>query len=158
MKTSSTGDARALNQGGFTLIEVIAVLVVLALVAGLAGARLFTGRSGDVLQATAYELASRCRNARAAAIRRGTAQVVLIDLATRQVAAGNDAATLTIPATISIDTDTSASERFAPSIAGIRFFPTGASTGGTLRLQAGRRAYEIRVNWFTGRVSVERTL
>ena len=47
MKTSSTGDTRA--QGGFTLIEVIAVLVVLALVAGLAGARLFTGRSGDVL-------------------------------------------------------------------------------------------------------------
>ena len=86
------------------------------------------------------------------------AQVVLIDLATRQVAAGNDAASLTIPATIAIDADTSASEGYAPSIAGIRFFPTGSSTGGTLRLQAGRRAYEIRVNWFSGRVSVERTL
>jgi general secretion pathway protein H len=157
MKMLPTGDGRA-RQDGFTLIEVIAVLLVLAIVAGLASARFLADRSGDVLQATAYEVASRCRHARAAAIRRGTPQVVRIDLASRQVAAGDDGATLSIPATITIDTDTSASEQYSPSIAGIRFFPTGASTGGKLRLQAGRRAYEIRVNWFTGRVSVEPSL
>jgi prepilin-type N-terminal cleavage/methylation domain-containing protein len=53
------------RQGGFSLIEVIAVLLVLAIVTGLAGVRLHPGGGSDALQATAHELASRCRAARA---------------------------------------------------------------------------------------------
>ncbi len=45
------------------------------------------------------------------------------------------------------------SEKRSPSIAGIRFYPNGSSTGGTIDLKMEGRAYEIRVNWLTGRVS-----
>ena len=156
MKTSAAGKMRV-HQDGFTLIEVLAVVMVLAIIAGLATARFIAGHGNDVLQATAYELASRCRTARANAIRRGSSQVVLIDLATRRVAADRETAPLAIPAVVTIHAETSASERRSEAITGIRFFPTGASTGGTLRLETGKHAYEIRVNWFTGRVTVERT-
>jgi general secretion pathway protein H len=144
------------RQSGFTLIELLVVLVLLAAVAGIASARIAGGRAADVLQATAYEIASRCRAARTAAIRHGSQHVVEIDLANRTVRADGGAKEVGIPASIAIRSETSASERRSPSVAGIRFLPDGSSTGGTVTLEAGHRAYVVRVNWFTGRVVVER--
>src|SRR5262245_34194291 len=84
-RTSRTGNAMRSRQDGFTLVELLAVLVVLALVAGVAATHLGTRHSGEVLQAAAHELASRCRAARAAAIRRASDQTVIIDMANRLV-------------------------------------------------------------------------
>ena len=145
------------RQNGFTLVEIIAILVVLAIVAGLASARLSVRHGGETLQATAHELASRCRAARAGAIRHGSEQTVFIDMANRLVTVGNDVPPLRISETISIFSETSATEQRSKGVAGIRFLPNGSSTGGTIRLVSGRQAYEVRVNWFTGRVIVERT-
>jgi general secretion pathway protein H len=144
------------RQDGFTLVEILAVLVVLAIVGAVAAASLSARRGGDVLQATAYELASRYRAARAAAIRHAASRTVVIDMARRQVSAGVDIAPLRIPDTVSVTSQMSASEQRAPKSAGIRFLPNGASTGGKVRLETGRQAYEVRVNWLTGRVVVER--
>jgi general secretion pathway protein H len=145
------------RQNGFTLIELLAVLVVLAVVMGAAATRIGFGRGGDILQSTAYEIASRCRAARAAAIRHGSDRTVVIDLANRRVDV-DGGRPLSIPGTIAIRADTSAGEQLSSSVAGIRFHPNGSSSGGMLRLEAGNRAYTVRVNWFTGRVLVERTL
>jgi general secretion pathway protein H len=38
-------------------------------------------------------------------------------------------------------------------MAGVRFFPNGSSTGATIDLRTERQAYEVRINWLTGRVS-----
>jgi general secretion pathway protein H len=146
------------RQAGFTLVELLAVLVVLALVAGLAATQLGTRHSGEVLQAAAHELASRCRAARTAAIRKAESRTVVIDMANRVVTAGQDTPSLRIADTISIVSETSAAEQRGRKVAGIRFFPNGASTGGKVRLETGRQAYEVRVNWLTGRVVVERVL
>lgn len=143
------------RQSGFTLVEIIAVLMVLAIVAGLAGTRISARSGSGVLQATAYELAARCRAARTKAIRGGADQIVVIDLANRVVSAGEGGPALSIPAAIGILTDTSSAEQRSQSTAGIRFHPNGSSTGGKIRLESGRQAYEVRVNWFTGRVSVQ---
>jgi general secretion pathway protein H len=145
------------RQHGFTLVEVLAVLVVLAIAAGLVGVRLGARHGGEVLQAAAYELASRCRAARSGAIRRGSDQTIVIDMANRLVTAGDDAPPLRIAEEISIFSETSAMERRSRDVVGIRFFANGASTGGKVRLATGKRAYEVRVNWLTGRVVVERT-
>ena len=144
------------RQGGFSLVEVIAVLMVLAILAGLVGVRLRPGSGSDALLATAHELASRCRAARAGAIRRGADQMVVIDLAGRVVSSSLPTQEpLAIPESITILTDTSAAAQRSASVAGIRFHPNGSSTGGVVRLASGRKAYEVRVNWFTGRVSVD---
>jgi general secretion pathway protein H len=144
------------RQNGFTLVELLAVLVVLAIAAGVAAAHLGPRHSAEVLQASTHELASLCRAARAAAIRQASDRTVVIDMANRLVTAGKDAAPLRIAETISISSQTSATEQRSPSVAGIRFFPNGTSTGGKIRLETGRQAYEVRVNWLTGRVVVER--
>jgi general secretion pathway protein H len=142
------------RQSGFTLIEIVAVLMVLAIVAGLAGARMSARSGSGALQATAYDLAARIRAARSRAIRGGSDQLVVIDLAKRVVSNGGGAP-LGIPETITVLTDTSSAEQRSSSAAGIRFHPNGSSTGGKIRLEQGRQAFEIRVNWFTGRVSVQ---
>jgi general secretion pathway protein H len=82
---------------------------------------------------------------------------VLIDLSNRIIRSDGDGAPLGVPASITIHSETSVGEQRSQSVAGIRFLPNGSSSGGTLRLEAGHRAYEVRVNWFTGRVTVERT-
>ena len=155
---SSIGRAsgRSSRQQGFTLLELLAVLVVLATAAGLIAAR-FAGRhDGDALQSAAHELASRLRAARAAAIRQTADRAVVIDMANRVVTAGKGIPQLKIADAISISSATSATEQPTPASAGIRFFPNGASTGGRIRLETERLAYEVRVNWLTGRVAVER--
>jgi general secretion pathway protein H len=146
------------RQAGFTLVEILAVLVVLALAAGLVSTQLGARHSGEVLQAAAHELASRCRAARAAAIRKAESRTVVIDMANRVVTAGTDTPSLRIADAIRIVSETSAAEQRGRKVAGIRFFPNGASTGGKVRLETGWQAYEVRVNWLTGRVVVERVL
>jgi general secretion pathway protein H len=146
------------SQDGFTLIELLAVLVVLALVVGLTAAQLGTRQGGAALEAAAHEIASRCRAVRAAAIREGQSRSVVIDMASRVVTGGTDMPSFRVAQAISLTFEASASERRGQRIAGIRFFPNGASTGGKVRLEAERQAYEVRVNWLTGRVFVERVL
>jgi general secretion pathway protein H len=146
------------RQDGFTLVELLAVLLVLAIITGMAATHLGARQGRDVLQATAHELASRCRAARSAAIRQASEQAVVIDMGNRVVTVGKDVPPLRIADTVSISSETSAREQRAPRVAGIRFFPNGASTGGKIRLETGRDAYEVRVNWLTGRVAVERVL
>ena len=146
------------RQDGFTLVEVLAVLVVLALVVGLAATQLGTRQGGAALEAAAHEIASRCRAVRAAAIRQAESRSVVIDMASRVVTGGTDMPSFRIAQTIGITFEASAGEQRGQRIAGIRFFPNGASTGGKVRLEAERQAYEVRVNWLTGRVVVERVL
>lgn len=145
------------RQNGFTLVEILAVLVVLAIAGALVGVRLGARHDGEMLQSAAYELASRCRAARAGAIRRGSDQTVVIDMANRVVTTGESGPSLRIAEKISVLSETSAMERRSRNVVGIRFFANGASTGGKVRLESGKQAYEVRVNWLTGRVVVERT-
>jgi general secretion pathway protein H len=143
-------------QAGFTLVELLAVLVVLALVAGVAATQFGARHGGAALEAAAHEIASRCRAARAAAIRQAESRTVVIDMKSRLVTVGADVPPFRIAETIGIASETSAGERHGGEVAGIRFFPNGTSTGGKVRLETGRQAYEVRVNWLTGRVVVER--
>jgi len=157
MRTRPEGRQAGLASG-FTLVEVLAVLVVLALVVGLAATQLGTRHGGAALEAAAHEIASRCRAARAAAIRQAESRAVVIDMGTRVVTAGADVPPFRIAESIGVTSETSAAERQGGKVAGIRFFPNGASTGGKVRLETERQAYEVRVNWLTGRVVVERVL
>jgi general secretion pathway protein H len=145
------------REHGFTLVELVAVLLVLAVVAGLGAARIGVGRDRDALQMTAYQIAARCRAARAAAIRLGSQELVLVDMANRMVSTAGARAPMHIPSSITVHSQTSADEQRSASVAGILFLPDGSSSGGSVRLEAGTRAFEIRINWFTGRVSVDRT-
>lgn len=128
---------------GFTLIEMLVVLVILGLALGLilTHGPLHSRRLD--LDAAARSVAGSLRVARAQAIAQN--RVV-------SVAVGPDAAW---PAGI-------AAPRLPAGVAiaggPIAFAPDGSSSGGIVTLAAGDRRIAVEVNWLTGRVSVGQAL
>ncbi len=59
-----------------------------------------------------------------------------------------------IPTAISIDLVTAETELADAESGRIRFFPDGTSTGGTVTLRRGDRAFEVSVDWFDGLVEL----
>jgi general secretion pathway protein H len=152
---SQTGSSRAPlpASAGFTLFEVLVVMIIIAMTA-VAVASLYRGPSaGTQLKAAAMTIASRLRDLRAAAMATGSERVALIDVNHRVVRFGGDIQPLSLNQTIDVAVVSAESERASPGAAGVRFFPNGSSTGATIQLKSERQAYEIRVNWLTGRVS-----
>jgi general secretion pathway protein H len=141
------------NSSGFTLIEMVAVMLIIAMVAGLAVS--FTAGTGrPQLEALALDAAALFRRERTSAILTGHSRVVLLDAGTRTLAGdGGDAVRL--PRDVAIDVlgedGVLAGEREV-----VRFVPDGSASGAVMRLSREGAGYEIRVNWFTGGVSVEK--
>lgn len=153
--TSPAGD-RPRGQGsrGFTLLELLVVLVVLGVVAALVPPMLARGSGQAQLKRTVATLASELRQARSDAILRDGPQGVVIDPVGRSF--GPVAAPLRhrIADGIVVDVTSARIAADRNGRPGIRFLPDGRSTGGTIRLAGQGRAYRVEVNWLTGRVRI----
>ena len=136
---------------GFTLIEVIAVMLIIALVASLAVTVMpGTGRAG--LKALAHQTSSLLRRERLGAILTGHDREVSLD-GERRILVGASGDVVALPRDVVIDilgVDALWSGRQAV----VRFYPDGASTGAVLKLSREKAEYEIRVNWYTGSVAI----
>jgi general secretion pathway protein H len=136
---------------GFTLIEVMAVMVIIALVASLAVTMMpGTGRAG--LKAVTLQAASLLRRERLGAILTGRDREVSLD-SKRRILVGDSGDVVALPRDVALDIlgiDALWSGRQAV----VRFHPDGASTGAVLKLSREKAEYEIRVNWYTGGVAV----
>lgn len=160
MQTSATGNrprSRSARraQAGFTLLEMLTVLVILGMAASLVAHSVSRRSDRMTLSALATEIASRARATRSKAIETGRDAMLSVDLERRNIASAGWRSLLPIPADIDLDVVASAAEQRG-AVTAIRFFPNGASSGGTIRLSQSGSSYEIRVNWFTGRVHVGR--
>ena len=141
---------------GFTLME---LLVVLFLVAACLGSVTFLYRepsAGAKLKTAAIHMASRLRDLRVAAMSTHSERVAVIDTRRRSMRFSDRRAPLRLPRSLSIRVTAAESETRPPSAAGIRFFPNGSSSGGTIVLGSQRQRYEVRVHWLTGRVATTR--
>ncbi len=136
---------------GFTLIEVMAVMLIIALVASLAVTMMpGTGRAG--LKAVTLQAASLLRRERLGAILTGRDREVSLD-SKRRILVGDGGDIVALPRDVTLDIlgiDALWSGRQAV----VRFHPDGASTGAVLKLSREKAEYEIRVNWYTGGVAV----
>jgi general secretion pathway protein H len=136
---------------GFTLIEVMAVMLIIALVASLAVTMMpGTGRAG--LKALTMQTASLLRRERLGAVLTGRDREVSLD-GERRVLVGDGGDIVALPRDITLDilgVDALWSGRQAV----VRFHPDGASTGAVLKLSREKAEYEIRVNWYTGGVAI----
>ncbi|WP_158923815.1 GspH/FimT family pseudopilin [Acidisphaera sp. S103] len=135
------------SQHGFTLIEMIVVLVVLALIAGIVMSR-GPSRSPtlEVKQAVAM-VAQAMRGARAAAIAADRPVDVEIDTTQHSIRAGS-ARPILLPATVAIEPATQIQVRRTA----IRFAPDGSSSGGGVLLTEGAARTLVTVDGLTGRV------
>lgn len=153
MSPAGSNRSHADASAGFTLFEVLAVLVVIALSAGAISTLYRSPSSGAQLKTASLLAASRLRDIRSGAMISGADRVAVVDVQRRAIEFGNGIPPLVFSQAIDLDVVAADSERRSTSSTGIRFFPNGSSTGGTINLKSKGNAYEIRVNWLTGRVS-----
>jgi general secretion pathway protein H len=140
------------GEDGFSLIEVVAVMLIIAMVAGLAVA--FTRGTGRAqLKAVALETASLFRRERLGAILTGRNRLVSLD-GEHRLFVGDSGDVVAIPRDVAVNL-TGIDERWSGRQAVVGFHPDGASSGAVLTLSRQGVEYEIRVNWFTGGVAVE---
>jgi prepilin-type N-terminal cleavage/methylation domain-containing protein len=147
-------DRRQLDARGFTLLELIVTVFVVALAVGLVAP--VVGRSTETLRGRSEiaRFSAMLRHAREQAITTRQGHAVVIDPATHRatIVAGRDEVmqTRALPPELGI-------EARPPEALTVRFEPSGVSTGGDFELRTGRTRYRVTVDALTGRVRAERT-
>jgi general secretion pathway protein H len=140
---------------GFTLVELMVVLVIAAVMLALVGTSISRNISGAEMRTAARKLAASLRYTRTHAILTKSQQVFLVDTeAMSYLAPERDAVEL--PEGMRIELNTARSELTSETAGGIRFYPDGGSTGGNVRLEANGRIYKVNVAWLTGEAAVEK--
>jgi general secretion pathway protein H len=144
-----TSHARA-RSVGFTLIEMLVVLVILALITGLLIDRL-TGHPRLDLHAAADHLATTLREARGEAIAGDRTVGVVID-PEHHVYAMDGGSLVGLPAELAIAVFGLSTQH--ANAKAIRFAPDGSASGGVVNLRFDGREVEVAVDWLTGQVSM----
>jgi prepilin-type N-terminal cleavage/methylation domain-containing protein len=147
------GQQSKVGAGGFTLLELILTLLVVAIAVGLVAPAI--GRSTEAVR-TRAEVAgfsATFRHAREQAITTQQPFTVVVNPSSRlqTVTTGEDEVrwTRTFSARLTIEAET-------PSALTVRFEPQGNSSGGAFRLSAGAIAYRVTIDAVTGRVKNRR--
>lgn len=160
---------------GYTLLELLVVLIIISLVSALAVPRLAGSLSGLRFKTTAKKLAASLRYARSQATSEKVTYGALLQMDENRLLILVDPAALTetwqdlagdeeqqggrvpfiyeLPPEIKIEKAESASGEAASGLFSILFFPSGGSTGGEIALtdETGRR-FQIMVDFITGSV------
>jgi len=140
---------------GFTLLELLVVLALVALALTLVPPMFSRGVPGAELKAAARQVAAGLTEGRSRAIASNAQVAVAVDVEAHSLRVG-EAPARALPATLSLTLVTAESERLDENRGSIRFFPDGGSTGGRVSLSLGDRSYDVTVDWLTGRVSTAR--
>ena len=142
------------SRAGFTLLELLLVLVILASIAAISAPSLL--RSGSVveLDAVARMLAAGMRYTRGQAISQHRELRLHFDLEQRRITYPIGARVQKIPDFVEVKLVTARRELDDGTSGSIRFFADGSSTGGQVTLTSADATYLVDVDWFTGRVRV----
>ena len=139
------------RKAGFTLIEMQAVMMIIALIAALVLAALpGTGRAQ--VKAIALQTAALFRRERLGAILTARTREVAIDGKERALI-GDGGDRVAVPRDVIVDV-LALDEVWSGRQAVVRFLHDGASSGTVVRFSRESAGYEIRVNWYTGGVVV----
>jgi len=139
---------------GFTLLELIIVLLISVLGFAVIGSNISSGNQSTRLKSAARDIASALRFAHGQALVARKPVSVAISLADNSYRISNRAKIYRLDTEIDISL-TVAEEEFTEDQEGsIRFFGDGSSTGGRIILELGNLVQTIDVNWITGAVLI----
>jgi general secretion pathway protein H len=143
------------STAGFTLLELLVVLGILAIAASIAIPLGGQRHSNSLLRSAALELAAALRAGRASAIRSNVEKAFIFDAAARQYwVEGVDSpqqvldqlvAELVIPGV----------EEIGSSAGRFRFYPDGSSSGGQIILRLRGMTAVVAVDWLTGNAQIK---
>ena len=139
---------------GFTLLEIVCVLAIIALLAAVLLPFIPQQTSRSRLQAYALQAATLLKADRNAAIRDRTNVATVVDAQARAIRSGASRAVIRIPDDVQFDALLPQTCRQHAALSTISFFGNGMSCGGSIALTRLDTGYEVRVNWLTGRIEI----
>ncbi len=139
---------------GFSLLELLIVVMIMGMVYVLVPGMIFSGVSGADLRASSRDIASGLRQARSLAVSERREAIVTLDLDKRAFSLSGNAHIFQLPDKLELKLYTAQSEIVNERQGSIRFFPDGSSTGGRVTVASGERKYLVDVDWLTGKVAI----
>jgi general secretion pathway protein H len=144
-----------MNERGFTLLELLVVLAIIAVVLAVVPGFMLRGQPGLGVDVTAREIADALRQARSHAMVQNRDQLFALDVEQHLFRIGGQRAPVQMNKEIEVTFQTARSEMVSETIGQIRFFPDGSATGGRIGLRQGGQHVEVVVDWLTGLISVK---
>lgn len=139
---------------GFTLVELLVVLVVIGLVMAAVPMALQRGAPGLEARLAAREVAAVLRGARSEAILEGREVAVAFDTDAGAYAIDDSEDWRALPERVRLQVETARSEVRDDAVAGVRFFADGSATGGRISVMREAHSYHVMLDWLTGQVSI----
>ena len=136
---------------GFTLIEILAVVALIALAVTLVAVSVGDGLKGAKVRAASRDLVAALRYTRGQAIVKREQKTLSVDVEQRRYRAPGRP-WVELPKDMDMKLFTARSELEEEGVGRIRFFPDGASTGGHIDLVRGESTWRVDVNWLTGEI------
>jgi len=144
------------RESGFTLLEIVCVVAIIALLFATALPALPRGTSRPMLEAYALRTAALLKADRAAAVRRGASVATELNHSSWTIRSGASGQLLKLPRDVGFRSIIAEQCAARASGAAIQFLPSGMSCGGTIYLSRPGITLEIRVTWLTGGVEIVR--
>src|SRR5471032_3103251 len=138
-------------QAGFSLIEMVAVIVLIGIAISVVSLSFSKSLSNSRIQAASRDLVAALRYTRGQAIVKGQQTALDLDLQNNTYQAPGRAL-VKLPTEMHMTLLTADTEQTSTTSGRIRFFPDGASTGGHISVFLGQREWRINVSWLTGQV------
>lgn len=139
--------------GGFTLLEMLAVILLIGIAAAAVSVSVSQGLASARVRAASGELAAALRATRAQAIVQGRQQTFELDMHDGTYH-GADGRTVRLPKGMQLSITSAKEDQPNAHTGRIRFFPDGSSTGGHIVMKRGTRQWRVDVAWLTGAISV----
>ncbi len=139
---------------GLTLLELLIVIALMAIVAGMVIPMFGGPVSTSELRSSARQLAAGLRLARSEAVSERRETFLVLDVAGKRFKVDREAQAHSLPAKIELKLFTAQNDLVNESVGSIRFFPDGGSNGGRITVASGARKFDVDVDWLTGRVAI----
>ncbi len=141
------------SNAGFTLLELIVVLAIVALGYSAVAVNFSSGNDAMALKAAARDLTSGLRYVRSQAMLSHETATLDFNLSENSYSLTGQDKIYTLPENIDVTINT-AKDELHDGVAQLRFFPDGSSIGGRITLEKKSHVQEININWLTGHVTL----
>ena len=144
---------RAARDDGFTLVEMLVVLGLVAMLLLISLPYSTSSGEGRKLDAAAQIIAAKLRETQTSSLSSNRERSLTLDIGKGMLVQTDPDRIFEIPKGITLSIVTSDNE-ILDETGAIRFFPDGGSTGGRIILSKGENRREITINWLTGGIAV----